>query len=45
VVADNADMAPKFLERMQAANAPYVSVSVGDDVEVSMFTGRSPQGR
>jgi predicted O-methyltransferase YrrM len=42
VVADNADMAPKFLERIRAANAPYISLPFGDDVEVSMFTGRTP---
>ena len=45
VVADNADMAPKFLERVRAANSPYVSLGAGDDVEVSMFTGRTPPSR
>jgi predicted O-methyltransferase YrrM len=40
VVADNAGMAPKFLERVRAPNAPYVSLPFGDDVEVSMFTGK-----
>jgi predicted O-methyltransferase YrrM len=40
VVADNADMAPKFLERVRAPKAGYLSLPFGDDVEVSMFTGR-----
>jgi predicted O-methyltransferase YrrM len=45
VVADNADSAPKFLERVRASTAPYVSLPFGGDVEVSMFTGRTPPGR
>ncbi len=45
LVADNADMAPKFLERIRAANASYVSLPFGEDVEVSMFTGRTPPNR
>jgi predicted O-methyltransferase YrrM len=45
VLADNADMAPKFLERVRGANAPYVSLPFGDDVEVSMFTGRTSPSR
>jgi predicted O-methyltransferase YrrM len=40
VVADNADMAPKFLARVRAPNSGYVSLPFGDDVEVSMFSGR-----
>jgi predicted O-methyltransferase YrrM len=45
VVADNADLAPKFLERLRASSAPYVSLPFGDDVEVSMFTGRRSPGQ
>jgi predicted O-methyltransferase YrrM len=41
VVADNADMAPKFLQRVRAPNGPYMSLPFGDDVEVSMFTSQA----
>jgi predicted O-methyltransferase YrrM len=42
VVADNADMSPRFLELVRAQNAPYVSLPFDGDVEVCMLTTRVP---
>jgi predicted O-methyltransferase YrrM len=36
LVADNADMSPDYLARVRSADAGYLSVPFGDDVEVSM---------
>lgn len=39
IVADNADHAPAYLERVRAASGGYLSIAVGDDVELSMRVG------
>ncbi len=36
IVADNADDAPDYLARVRAPGSGYLSVAVGDDVELSM---------
>jgi predicted O-methyltransferase YrrM len=36
IVADNADMCPEYVARVRSANGGYMSVAVGDDVELSM---------
>lgn len=36
IVADNADHAPAYLARVRAADAGYLSIAVGEDVELSM---------
>ncbi len=39
VVADNADWAPEYLQRVRASNGGYLSVPFASDVEVSMKLG------
>ncbi|MFG6110603.1 O-methyltransferase [Stenotrophomonas nematodicola] len=39
IVADNADDAPDYLARVRAPGSGYLSVAVGDDVELSMRLG------
>jgi predicted O-methyltransferase YrrM len=39
IVADNANYSPEYLARVRSASKGYMSVPVGDDVEVSMRTG------
>lgn len=36
IVADNADMCPQYVARVRSPDGGYVSVAVGDDVELSM---------
>ena len=36
IIADNADMCPEYVARVRSANGGYMSVAVGDDVELSM---------
>jgi predicted O-methyltransferase YrrM len=40
VLADNADMCPEYVARVRSSSGGYMSVAVGDDVELSM---RLPQ--
>lgn len=39
VVADNADYSPEYLELVRAPGSGYLSVAVGEDVELSMRLG------
>lgn len=39
IVADNADHAPDYLARVRSAGSGYLSVAVGEDVELSMRLG------
>jgi len=39
IVADNADQSPDYLNRMRAPGSGYLSVSFGEDVELSMRLG------
>lgn len=39
IVADNADYAPDYLARVRAPGSGYLSVAVGEDVELSMRVG------
>lgn len=39
IVADNADDAPDYLARVRSPSSGYLSVAVGEDVEVSMRLG------
>ncbi|TSD90116.1 O-methyltransferase [Mycobacterium sp. KBS0706] len=39
IVADNADHSPDYLARMRSGDGGYLSVAVGDDVELSMRIG------
>jgi predicted O-methyltransferase YrrM len=36
VVADNADLCPEYLERVRVPSSGYMSISIADDVEISM---------
>ncbi|WP_416413411.1 O-methyltransferase [Pantoea sp. App145] len=42
IIADNADYSPEYLARVRAADSGYLSLPFGEDVEVSVFTMRSP---
>jgi predicted O-methyltransferase YrrM len=42
IVADNADMCPEYVARVRRANGGYMSVAVGDDVELSMKLPQAP---
>lgn len=39
IVADNADYSPDYLARVRAPGSHYLSVSFGEDVELSMRLG------
>jgi predicted O-methyltransferase YrrM len=39
IVADNANWSPPFLERVRSPAQGYLSIPLGDDVELSMRTG------
>jgi len=39
IVADNADFAPEYLERVRAPGSGYISLPLGGDVELSMRIG------
>lgn len=39
IVADNADQSPDYLARIRSCNSGYLSVAIGEDVELSMRIG------
>lgn len=43
IVADNTDYCPDYLARVRAPGGGYLSVSIGDDVELSIFLGHAGQ--